>query len=291
MAVSTVPVDLFNPGQVFACIGFAEAAGVLRGEARGAFDWSEPQAVFRVEAPGSEDPVSTVLSFLAEGQVESLGVHPHTTEKTWKVTTQPTERGGPFPTRPPDSPAALPAVLTCGSRQLRFDHWGDATQRDNVKFWAGSGGYPGAALLRDALDLVRADLPEAATEDPFSLSVRQTSSFRFDWRRDYVPIDIGFSLNAHGHIEPRGFPLVEILAAYGLGHARPEGVDKLKYRYGVLGTAAPEALPPLPLLRASLGAPREQLPLPLRTFTMFLDWPGQEDQARCITNVTEETTR
>jgi CRISPR-associated protein Csx14 len=43
---------------------------------------------------------------------------------------------------------------------------------------------------------------------------------------------------------------------------------------------------PAPLLRASLGAP--SLPFPTRHFTMHLDWPGQENQARCITSVDEE---
>jgi CRISPR-associated protein Csx14 len=31
------------------------------------------------------------------------------------------------------------------------------------------------------------------------------------------------------------------------------------------------------------------LPFPTRNFTMQLDWPGQENQARCITTVREET--
>ncbi len=33
MAESSIPVDLFNPGQVFACLGFLEAADVLCGDA------------------------------------------------------------------------------------------------------------------------------------------------------------------------------------------------------------------------------------------------------------------
>ena len=37
MAESSIPVDLFNPGQVFACLGFLEAADVLCGHAEGRF--------------------------------------------------------------------------------------------------------------------------------------------------------------------------------------------------------------------------------------------------------------
>lgn len=38
MTEASIPVDLLNPGQVFACIGFLEAADVLLGEAMGVFD-------------------------------------------------------------------------------------------------------------------------------------------------------------------------------------------------------------------------------------------------------------
>ena len=38
MGVSVVLADLTNPGQVFACLGFAEAADVLLGQAEGGFD-------------------------------------------------------------------------------------------------------------------------------------------------------------------------------------------------------------------------------------------------------------
>ena len=41
MAEASVPVDLTNPGQVFACLGFVEAADILLGEARGGFVWRD----------------------------------------------------------------------------------------------------------------------------------------------------------------------------------------------------------------------------------------------------------
>ena len=45
MAEADIPVDLLNPGQVFACLGFVEAAEVLLGDATGGFDWSDPRGV------------------------------------------------------------------------------------------------------------------------------------------------------------------------------------------------------------------------------------------------------
>ncbi len=71
---ASIPVDLFNPGQVFACLGFLEAAEILLGDAEGGFDWSDEANVrFRLRAAGEEDPVSAVLEFLAAAEVRSLG--------------------------------------------------------------------------------------------------------------------------------------------------------------------------------------------------------------------------
>jgi len=289
MAEASVPVDLLNPGQVFACLGFAEAAEVLLGDARGGFDWSEDAgARFHLAADGDADPVEAVLTFLAGARVSALAPagSANRTEK-WDVATILLADGDPYSGPDPASPATLPACLEDeGGRSVIIDHWTDGSTRDLVKFWAGSGGYPGVALLRDALDLIREKLPNAAS-DPFALSAHQSSSFRFDWRRDYVPLDAGFSPNAHGDVIMLGFPIVEILAAIGLTHARPDREERLLYRYYVMGSVADGGLSPLGLLRASLGA--RLPPFLQRTFRMRLGWPGQEGQARCIVETIEET--
>lgn len=296
MAEASIPVDLLNPGQVFACIGFLEAAESLLGGARGGFDWSnEADIRFQLRANGDDDPVEVVLSFLAGATVHSFapaGTELATTK--WNVPTSQASADSTFPYRVPESPATLPAVLSCdeANRRLTVDHWADsrdATSRDNVKFWAGAGGYPGAALARDALDLVRDGIGEAVT-DPFNLWAEQSSSFRLDWRRDYIPLDIGFSLNNHATKRFRtiGYPVVEILGALGLTYSRPELVSKLDYRYGVLGLPPERDLYSAFFLRVSLGAPT--LPFPMRTFRMNLGWPGKEGQARSITTVYEEVS-
>jgi len=289
MTEAAIPVDLYNPGQVFACLGFLEAADLLLGNAEAAFDWhDEADVKFRLRAASENDPVAIVLEFLATAGVASLAPasSKQSTEKWHVPTNVPTDRDAPFPFPDPPSPATLPASLTApDQRTLIIDHWGDATSRDNVKFWAGVGGYPGSALLKDALDLVRGRMKDAAA-DPFSLSAPQSSSFRFDWRRDYIPIDVGFSPNDHGDLTMVGFPVVEILAAIGLGNARPERRDKLNYRYGVIGAQPGGSLFAPILIRAALGA--APLPFPQRLFWMRLGWPGQENQARCITDVIEE---
>ena len=291
MANASIPVDLTNPGQVFACLGFLEVADILLGEASGGFDWRNPTDLrFRLAARGNADPVVRVLRFLEEATVTSITpvASPHNTRK-WKIETI-TVGSGAFPFRD-TGPDVLPARLSDGSgKSIAIDHWGDQGHngRDRVKFWAGAGGYPGVGLARDALDLIRGRAT-ARARDPFSLSAEQSSSFRFDWRRDYVPIDAGFSPNAHVDMVMRGYPIVELLAAIGLTNARPVRRQRLEYSYGVAGMADDELYDPI-FLRAALGLEKSPFPgMPFRLFTMRLDWPGQVGQARCITDVIEET--
>ena len=291
MGEASIPVDLVNPGQVFACLGFVEAVDVLLGGARGGFDWQHGEDVrFRLESTGNEDPVVRVLRFLEEAEVVSLAPFGsnNRTEK-WRVDTVSVQSHA-FPFDDPQSPATLPARLQdSAGNSIVIDYWGDETQRDNVKFWAGSGGYPGVGLVRDALCLVRGRTADHV-DAPFSLTAEQSSSFRFDWRRDYVPIDSGFSLNPHGHMTTQGYPVVELMAAIGVTHARPMRRDKLNYSYGVAGASGADLYDPI-FLRAALGARQPPFHgMPFRRFSLRLDWPGQENQARCITNVIEETS-
>ena len=291
MAEASIPVDLTNPGQVFACLGFLEAADLLLGEAQGGYDWRDPANVrFRLAARGEEDPVVGVLRFLDEATVTTRAPAPSPprTEK-WKIETR-KDDSGEFPFKDSGSDV-LPACLSDGAGgSIEIDHWGDQgqTRRDRAKFWAGAGGYPGAGLARDALDLIRGHAVDHAN-DPFSLNAEQSSSFRVDWRRDYVPIDAGFSPNAHGDVVMRGYPIVELMAAVGLTNARPLRRGRLEYRYGVAGLARDALYDPI-FLRAALGAEKPPFPgIPFRLFTMRVDWPGQEGQARCITDIVEET--
>jgi CRISPR-associated protein Csb3 len=291
MAEASIPVDLFNPGQVFACLGFLESAEILLGDAEGGFDWSnEADVRFVMRANGEKNPFAYVLEFLAEAEVKALAPASAslTTEK-WGVPTATLDLLEPFPFPAPSSPATLPVLLESGRKRfvpnLIIDHWGDATVRDNVKFWAGAGGYPGAALFQDGLNLVRDSLA-AAFIDPFSVAAPQSSSFRLDWRRDYIPLEVGFSPNAHGDIAMLGYPIVELLGVVGLTHARPRRFSKLDYGYSVLKRPSEDRLIPPSILRAALG--RSVVAFERRNFRFELGWPGQENQARCILDVSEE---
>lgn len=300
MAESRITVDLLNPGQVFACLGLMEAAEILLEDAEAVFEWNdgETTATFLISAAGEEKPKERAMRFLEEAKVvTSVPAHSVIADQ-WNekwgclVVDQP---DAPFPFPDPSSAATLPVLLRDHEgAQIAIDHWGDGTKRDNMKFWAGAAGYPGAAILRDSLKLVRGKMRHHA-DDLFGMSADQSSSFRFDWRRDYIPIQIGFSLNNHskGLFRTKGFPLVEILAAIGMTNARPARTGKgkrrkLEYQYGVLGGRYP--VDPA-FVRAALGAAESPIPgWPFRRFLMRLDWPAKEGHARCITQVAEILT-
>jgi CRISPR-associated protein Csb3 len=291
MAEATIPVDLRNPGQVFACLGFMEGAEILCGPCEGGFNHRgrETATSFTFAVASADNPVARVLGFLA-GAEAVAAAPPRSGLSTAKWGVETATRIDPvFPGPVPASPATLPVYLAAQGKIVPIEHWldSDDTGRDNVKFWAGASGYPGAALARDALSQVKAlgdKALAAAAADPFAVSAPQSSSFRFDWRRDYVPMEVGFSPNKHSSMTMIGYPLVEILAAIGMQHARPQRPDrrnKLVYRYGVSNARLPTVF-----ARAVLGA--QSVGFPMRVFQMRLGWPGQEGQARCIIDADEE---
>jgi hypothetical protein len=112
MAIATIPVDLRNPGQVFACLGLMEAAEILCGPAEGGFGYREAEAntTFSLTVVGDEDPVERVLLFLARARIKAEApMGSNLSLAKWKLPTH-TREDPIFPGRLPDSPATLPDV-------------------------------------------------------------------------------------------------------------------------------------------------------------------------------------
>ena len=300
MAEASIPVELTNPGQVFACLGFLEVADVLLGDACGGFDWRNYSAPrFRLSARDEDDPIKSVLRFLDNAKVASFAPkHKFDSYKNNSKYTAAHEKNAKkiklnkakFDTFPFTDkglkPNVLPVILSDDKgNSIEINHWGDSSGRDNVKFWAGQ--KCGACLVRDELELIR-NKSAASSDEPFSLYAEQSSSFRFDWRRDYSSLDAGFSLNNHDDMVMRGYPIVELLAVIGLTNARPVPTpkNKLKYRYGVVGLADNQMHEPI-FLRAGLGMEKPLfLGMPFRLFSMHLKSPNQGE--RCIIETVEE---
>jgi len=280
---SRIPVDVFNPGQVFACYGLIELGELLCGNVRAGFVDDE----FVIEANGDNEPVKVALDFIAASRTSALlpktiRAEAQPWEWVWKKPDFEEVSTDEYPSCAPGAPAKLVARLRSADRFVDVEHWAEEprTARDNVKFWAGSRGMPGIVMLDSAIDLVRTDIARAYL-DPLNFQRPQSSSFRFDWRAGYVPMDIGWSLNKHDDVKMGGYPLVDVLAAIGLTNARPNFIKKVLYRYSVLLGAGHRPA----ILRAALGgAPQGFLH---REFEMQLGWPGKEGQARAIVGVTE----
>lgn len=140
MADASIPVDLLNPGQVFACLGFMEAAEILCGPCEGGFVYngSESVAEFMLRVEGTQDPVSETLRFFVRAEVRAIApMDSVLSTKRWEVETVRCE-DAVFPSEEPDSPAALPTLLIDGKNSVPIEHWADGSDRDNVKFWAGA---------------------------------------------------------------------------------------------------------------------------------------------------------
>ena len=113
MADAIIPVDLRNPGQVFACLGLMEAAEILIGPAEGGYDWTgrETRVTFHLSVDGPADPVLEVVRFLAGAEVKALApAGSGLAAKEPGVATL-TVEGDVFPCPRPDTPSALPALL------------------------------------------------------------------------------------------------------------------------------------------------------------------------------------
>jgi CRISPR-associated protein Csb3 len=320
MAKASIPVDLFNPGQVFACMGFLEAADVLLGGAEGGFDWfKEAAARFSVRVDGTEDPVEVVLEFLAKAEIRSCahrGYDPPPKRKDEKETMsaekddQDEEEASAmapefldtFPASHGD-PMTLPVRLVSLSRArcpgVLISHWADGSTRNDFKLYAGN--RSAASIVRAMLQGTRRKISRKGVqpaqvntrgvahlwkerrsdmiEGPFDVLTPMGGSFNFDPRGAWTAIDAGYSPNDQKHTITAS-PVVEMLAAIGLEHSRPDEFETREVRYGVW-----QGLLPVVLARPALGGVR--LGAPIRLFRFRLDLAGKN---KIVTFAREETS-
>ena len=268
MAESSIPVDLFNPGQVFACLGFLEAADLLCGDAEGGFDWSdEAEVKFCLRAKGEHEPLEAVLQFLAEA--ETVIVCPAETEGPWPDNAEPNEV---FPApraalKKAEGKAltasSLPVRLQRGNEFVQISHWMRGDGRQPFKLFAGQ--QVGAQLVSNMLcgdpkkkaskgfkDIFRGD--ERTFQNPFDEVCAVGGRFGFDARGGWDALRIGTSLDEQG-ILLKVAPQVELLAAIGLENARPTFLSTYEIRYAAWGDILPVAL-----CRVALSVPDTFLP-------------------------------
>jgi CRISPR-associated protein Csx14 len=313
MAEASIPIDLLNPGQVFACLGFLEAAEILLGDAEGGFDWSDKSmARFRLQAEGDENPFAVVLRFLAEAEVRRVAPCGYTElpKKKQDVSEAEEDEEEPaanetlrlsdaYPARESDR-LALPIWLEAdGWPVLEVSHWADGSSREGFKLYSGNRsafGIARAMLLgtrnkpkknQTQGDLKTRGLGTLWTEQrsnleaqPFDVLTSVGGSFNFDPRGAWTALDAGYSPNQHQNHGVAASPVVEILAAIAMEHARPDEYEKRKVRYAVWGVL----LPPM-LARPTISG--TSVVVPVRRFRFDLDLSGKN---KVVTFSQEETS-
>jgi CRISPR-associated protein Csb3 len=282
MISASIPVDLINPGQVLASLGFLEAADILCSGAVGGFDWSDDAKVrFILNANGEGNPFARVLEFLCCAELFRTAPvgYKDSPKKARKKVGEDDNPDAPrsdlvhlgcFPGPAPDV-MTLPIRLTHQKQSLDITHWADGSSRDDFKLYAGnrSAATVASAMLTSTRALWKEN-SSSLTERPFDILATLGGSFNFDPRGAWTALGAGYSPNTQKH-GIAASPVVEMLAAIGLEHSRPavnnDGKKKL-VRYAAWG----EQLSPL-LARSALAGVR--FAIPLRAFWFEFAFAGK----------------
>lgn len=299
MPTACIPVDLFNPGQVFASLGFLEAASILCSRASGGFDWAdEAEVKFVIEAFGDKNPFEVVLQFLVTADVRRIAPPGYADPPQKKQLKKPTEGADEerareddllyadnFPMPKPDQ-TALPIRLTGGTKSLDVSHWADGSSRNAFKLYAGNRDAAGIAramligarksnkigeLKTKGIRRLWEEQQSCLVKAPFDVLTPMGGSFNFDPRGAWTGLEAGYSLNDQKH-GIAASPVVELLAALGLQHARPVVNEKLNgevmVQYAAWGAKVPASLARAALCGSHFG-------VPLRIFKFRLDSSGK----------------
>jgi CRISPR-associated protein Csx14 len=269
MAEAKIPVDLFNPGQVFACLGFLEAADVLLGDAEGGFDWTdEANVCFRLRANGAGNPFGVVLDVIANAEVNWLSPSDAIMERDGGKTIVTAGISWSKEPAPADLPAEVIGQINGEERRISFGFWADESGRFSTTFKKSTNGASSHVRFENGLAAVAAILKQARDEAvlrPLDASARTESLFRLDPRGYADPLNAGFSADKlrKGNIDVRfeAYPICELFAVIGLQHARPAKISSHNFRYWVWGFRnADDGFLPTALARAGLGEPVPFLP-------------------------------
>ena len=310
MTTASIPVDLSNPGQVFACLGFLETADAFFGNAEGGFDWSDSSNTrFELKADGDDNPFEQVLGVLAQAmsqEVEPTGWPGEKAAGAAVADCFPSQLLDHFDKKEKKwTRTSLPVLISIPQGQKRssvtLTSWTDGSSRPLFKLY--SGNRSAHSIARNMLKGKRAKptrkVPDGRVESkglgqlwqekrvqlvaaPFNVLCSMGGSFNFDPRGGWTALDAGFSPDQQsksGLLDGiSASPVVEILAAWGLDHARPDEYKTRQVRYGVW-----QGLVPAMLARAALSG--VEVVRPFRRFRFTLALSGKN---KVVTFATEE---
>jgi len=227
MTRASIPVDIKNPGQVLACVGFLEAAEVLCGGVEAHFDWGGTLAQFVLGIDGEQNPFEVVLDFLATAKIVELtpigyvegGAADGDDEGEEDASPTEIEDGGEsddsqnatdtsgritvpaFPSGDGDR-NSLPIRLVVDGTNLTVSHFADGSSRDDFKLY--SGNRSASRIATQMLQGVRAKPKKGqAIGDLKSRGVQQL----WQEQRDVLlnaPFDVVTPMGGSFNFDPRG---------------------------------------------------------------------------------------
>lgn len=193
-----VTIDPCNPGQFYACCGIIEMCELAGATTLSYFAANQrlPRQAEFVLSSDKELTLAFLIGAVKEATYSSL------------------ERVGSD--NPPNKDSIAPARAEILGRTIDLDWWLDEFQAKakQLKCWAGQ------VTTRKLLT----ELPRLLTSENCSFDADAFTSTRFglDPRSAWVALNLGYSPNEQGQ-ESRSYPVVEMLAAFGLQGFRPKG--------------------------------------------------------------------
>jgi CRISPR-associated protein Csb3 len=229
----TIPVDVTNPGQFYACCGLLELATAVDSHATGRFvdadfvveSQADPRELVR-DADVTIDMPSRTLNRMSElRRIKGIRKRGSTDAELNQLKAfEATERE-----------AAVWIML--GETRLNVGWWRHGPSGE-VKTWAGGQVTVGAvqAMHKAVMPLLNADVPfnEAAPVD--------AKPFYFDCRSGGDAVDQGFSFDEVKNVDVLAYPVVEFLAFVGLTRFRPGGNERRVKRYATWCVPLPTTL-------------------------------------------------
>ncbi|WP_295432971.1 type I-U CRISPR-associated protein Cas8c [uncultured Thiodictyon sp.] len=295
---SSIPIDLRNPGQVLACLGFLEAAELYCGNAEGWFNWRDASDTrFCLRTDVEANPFALVLDAITAsditcyapcgyseadepGDAETCGIPGELLARPSILLSDsfPSGKGNPM---------ELPIILKAAEQPaLELSHWTDGSSRETFKLYSGNRSAFGIAksmlsgtrhkpkrgqsigdVKTKGVSQLWLEQRTALLEHPFDVVTPMGGSFNLDPRGAWTAIDAGYSPNAQKH-QVAASPIVELFAAIGLEHARPYVYGVRKVQYVVWGCPLP-AMMARPVMSGGIPA------LPHRRFGFELALSGK----------------
>lgn len=232
-------IDPCNPGQFYACCGLAELFDLAGEETISRFivkSYRAREAEFVVQNHGG----LTLRS--AMGALKGAKYTPGQVDQ------------------PPNKDSIAPISVSIFGQDFKLDWWLNQFHDGATAFkcWAG----------QVTTQKLTSELPRLVSIDEASLDADGFTSTRFgiDPRSAWVALDLGYSPNEQGQ-ESRTYPVVELLAAFGLQGFRPEGSRSQGFTYALW-------LEPLPCVVARTAAVQPWRGLPVAQYHFQLGERG-----------------